>query len=74
MKQVFKELGPWFHAGLSFQVGRMVDGAIRGQWVRSCGVGGIAEGDQIAEGDFCLSSCSHRCLSPGSGGLAEGGW
>lgn len=45
----------------------MVDGTVGVKLVGSCE--GVAEGGQVAEGDFCLSSCSHPCLIPSSGGL-----
>ena len=50
-----------------------------GRWGHLCEMGqelrgrGVAEGNQVAEGDLCLSSRSHPCLIPSSGGLAEGG-
>lgn len=48
-------------------VGGMVGKTVGVKLVTSCE--GVAEGGQVAEGDFCLSSCSHLCLIPSSGGL-----
>lgn len=66
MKQVFTELGPWLHAGLSVQAGRMVDGTVGVKLVRSWGGGGVAEGGQVAEGTslpfFPLPPVSHSQL------------